>query len=262
MRDVTREIAFGGEWTSARAEMVAALFDDMAPGWTDSHTVPTRMASIVDAIDRGRSSHPVRSSNSAPAPAWRPRLLAEPVSRSLPSTSRCRCSSTLPPGAGSRVRGDSSALPLPDDAVDALLLVNMLLFPGEVDRVLSSTGELVWVNTLAEETPIHLSPDDVVAGAAGQLVGTGGPGRDRPLVRRPSSLSSGQTQAHPGQTDSADDRDRAVGGRLARTGSREFEEFDRRASRTWSTSRSRPHRRGSPVSDDDPAQPTEGERLR
>ena len=43
----------------------------------------------------------------------------------------------------------------------------MLLFPDEVDRVLAPDGPLIWVNTLAEETPIHLMPEEVVAALPG-----------------------------------------------------------------------------------------------
>jgi ubiquinone/menaquinone biosynthesis C-methylase UbiE len=68
-----------------------------------------------------------------------------------------------PASAGVRVRGDSSQLPFRAGAVTTMVLVNMLLFPAEVDRVLASDGAIVWVNTLAEETPIHLPPEEVVA---------------------------------------------------------------------------------------------------
>jgi hypothetical protein len=37
----------------------------------------------------------------------------------------------------------------------------MLLFPLEIDRLLAPGGTLVWVNTVAEQTPIHLSPAEV-----------------------------------------------------------------------------------------------------
>ena len=166
MRNVTREVAFGGRWTAARAEEVAALFDEMAPGWTDSHTVPTRLAAIVDALDRGSLvPGPIVELGSGTGVATA--LLAERGFEVVALDLSLQMLLHAPPDAGVRIRGDSSALPLPDDAADALLLVNMLLFPSEVDRVLSSAGVLVWVNTLAEETPIHLPPDDVVAALPG-----------------------------------------------------------------------------------------------
>jgi hypothetical protein len=70
-----------------------------------------------------------------------------------------------------RVQADASELPLADRSVSALVLVNMLLFPVEVDRVLAADGSLVWVNSLAELTPIHLSAQDVGEALPGRWEG-------------------------------------------------------------------------------------------
>lgn len=74
--------------------------------------------------------------------------------------------------AAPRVQGDSSALPFPEACFDVILLVNMLLFPDELCRVLAPGGSLVWVNTLGDQTPIHLPVDDVVTALPGQWSGT------------------------------------------------------------------------------------------
>ena len=50
-------------------------------------------------------------------------------------------------------------------------MINMLLFPHEVDRILRPGGAVVWVNTLGDQTPIHLPPDDVVTALPGDWVG-------------------------------------------------------------------------------------------
>jgi len=52
------------------------------------------------------------------------------------------------------------------------LLINMLLFPAEVDRVLRPEGTLLWVNTLGDQTPIHLPAVDVLEALPGDWVGT------------------------------------------------------------------------------------------
>ena len=72
---------------------------------------------------------------------------------------------------GSRVRADCCELPVPDASVDAVVLVNMLLFPAEVDRVLAPGGCLVWVNSSGEATPIHLLPEEVAAALPGTWTG-------------------------------------------------------------------------------------------
>ena len=50
-------------------------------------------------------------------------------------------------------------------------MINMLLFPHEVDRVLRPAGTVVWVNTLGDQTPIHLPPDDVLRALPGDWTG-------------------------------------------------------------------------------------------
>ncbi len=70
-----------------------------------------------------------------------------------------------------RVRGDASRLPFPDRTFDAVLMVNMLLFPAEVNRVLAAGGAILWVNTLGDQTPIHLPADDVVSALPGSWTG-------------------------------------------------------------------------------------------
>ena len=54
-----------------------------------------------------------------------------------------------------------------------MVLVNMLLFPAEVDRVVGSGGVVVWVNSLAERTPIHLPAADVARALPGRWDGVG-----------------------------------------------------------------------------------------
>jgi hypothetical protein len=66
---------------------------------------------------------------------------------------------------------DAALLPFRDASFDAVLMVNMLLFPGEVDRVLRPDGTAVWINTLGDQTPIHLPADDVVGALPGPWTG-------------------------------------------------------------------------------------------
>lgn len=75
------------------------------------------------------------------------------------------------PDLAPRVRADASALPFADYHFNAILVINMLLFPSEIDRLLRSDGVLVWVNTLGDQTPIHLPPADVLGALPGQWSG-------------------------------------------------------------------------------------------
>ena len=69
------------------------------------------------------------------------------------------------------MRADGASLPLPDDSVDVVALINMLLFPSEVDRVLRPGGAVLWFNTLGVRTPIHLPAEEVAAALPGRWRG-------------------------------------------------------------------------------------------
>ena len=70
--------------------------------------------------------------------------------------------------AGMPVLSDASALPVGDRSVGTIIAVNAFLFPEEYDRVLKTDGTILWINSLAEDTPIHLPIDDVVRALPGE----------------------------------------------------------------------------------------------
>jgi hypothetical protein len=51
-------------------------------------------------------------------------------------------------------------------------LINMFLFPVEVGRVLAEDGVLLWVSTNGDQTPIYLSPTEVLNALPGTWDGT------------------------------------------------------------------------------------------
>lgn len=173
MREVTRAVAFGGEWTDETRDRVAQIFDSMAPSWTVDHDKPERRAGIVDALTRGGvTPGPILELGSGSGIGTM-ELVAhgfEPIAMDLSIEMLIHAPTDL----GPRVQGDSSALPVPDGGAPHLLLVNMLLFPAEVDRVLAPDGAVIWVNTFAEETPIHLPAEDVVAALPGRWTAVAG----------------------------------------------------------------------------------------
>jgi SAM-dependent methyltransferase len=160
MRKVTREVAFEGGWSPERAKKVAELFDGLAPEW-HTRMKDERWEAIRDALERG--GVPAQGlcvelgagtgHGSVELARRYPRLVAVDLSREM---LRHRA-----PGVGWPVRADAARLPLRDGAADVLVLPNMLLFPAEVRRVLAPRGALVWVNSLGDRTPIHLSAEDV-----------------------------------------------------------------------------------------------------
>ena len=162
MRQVTREIAFAPDgWTPDRATKVAELFDGLAPGWRE-RDIPERHDALRDALTRGGPfPSGVCLEVGAGTGAATPELLetvGHVVATDLSAGMLSLAAPTVP-----LVRADAARLPLPDHAVAMVALVNMFLFPQEVDRVLALHGALLWVSTNGEDTPIYLEPAEVVA---------------------------------------------------------------------------------------------------
>ena len=171
MRLLTRAAALGEPWTTHDARRVAQIFDGLAPEWTERHVDPVKAAVVTDALDRGAPPLDGRWLELGSGTGAGTRLLhtrsVEQISVDLSPGMLAHA----PDGLAPKVRADSSQLPFPDDTFDAILMINMLLFPTEVDRVLRPGGALVWVNTLGDQTPIHLSPSEVERALPGVWTG-------------------------------------------------------------------------------------------
>lgn len=174
MRQMTRRVAFEHRWDGRNATNVASLFDGLAEEWARRGADPNRVAAIDDALDRGGASLEGRwlelGSGTGIGTAVARRRIDSLVAADLSWEMLTRA----PPSLAPRVRADASALPFGNDQFDGLLLVNMLLFPDEVARVLRRAGALVWVNTSGDQTPIHLPPADVLAALPGDWRGRAG----------------------------------------------------------------------------------------
>lgn len=166
MRRVTREVALDGQWDNRRRGNVAALFDSMADQWHTSHDHPGRYLPLLDALDRGgvRSRHCVELGAGT---GLGTRHLVERLDSVIATDLSMEMLAHLDSAWGRRVQLDAAQLPFPDASVQLFVLNNMLLFPAETDRVLAADGQIVWVNTAGEETPIHLTAEEVVAALPG-----------------------------------------------------------------------------------------------
>lgn len=190
MRKVTRQVAFDGIWDATRAAKVAALFDSMAADWSETHVDETKAAPIDDGLERGSVRTAGRWLEIGSGTGAGTRVLHDRVDQLVAFDLAAEMLRHAPGELAPRVRGDASALPFADGSFDAVLMVNMLLFPAEVDRVLALHGSVLWVNTLGDQTPIHLPPDDVAAALPGNWVGQtarAGTGFWASLRRRPGS---------------------------------------------------------------------------
>ena len=98
------------------------------------------------------------------------RYLADRVPRMVTvdlSKDMLRLAADLP----QRVRADATRLPFAPGVFAGALLVNMFLFPRELDRMIAPGGHLVWINTNGNQTPIHLPAEDVARALPGEWAG-------------------------------------------------------------------------------------------
>ena len=171
IRKVTRRVAFEGAWDLERAHKFADLFDSMAADWAKRADEP-RSASISDAIKRGNvplAGHWLELGSGTGAGTA---VLHDAGIKAVALDLAMQMLGNADPTLAPQIQGDSSSLPVRDQSVDAILCVNMLLFPSEVDRVLRQDGTLVWVNSLGDQTPIHLPPTDVLLALPGEWEAT------------------------------------------------------------------------------------------
>ena len=176
MRKVTRQVAFEHGWSPERASKVADLFDSMAAEWDGPRSGPQRTAPIRDAVARGGLDVSGRWLELGAGTGIATRTLAPSLANGGGSVVSVDLALEMlrntPERVAPLVQSDASRLPFGDDAFDGLMLMNMLLFPDEVDRVLRSTGQLLWVNSLGDRTPIHLSPAELVEALPGEWSAT------------------------------------------------------------------------------------------
>lgn len=172
MRVMTRRAAGleGPPWDAEARAQVGAIFDELAGDW-HTRSTPERTRVVVDALDRGGVGPGGTALELGSGIGTYTALLAERFDHVLAVDLSEAMLHLADPAPGARVRADCCDLPVPDASVDAVVLVNMLLFPAEVDRVLAPGGRVVWVSSSGEATPIHLLPDEVAAALPGTWAG-------------------------------------------------------------------------------------------
>ncbi len=171
MRKLTRSVALGEPWTQDDADRVADVFDSLAEKWSTRHVDDTKAAPVRDALERGAVPIDGTWLELGSGTGAGTLLLADIVGSLVATDLSAQMLHHAPNELAPRVNADASMLPFPDRSFDAVLMINMLLFPREVDRVLRPEGTVVWVNTLGDQTPIHLPATDVLAALPGTWSG-------------------------------------------------------------------------------------------
>jgi SAM-dependent methyltransferase len=175
MRVATRRAAGldADGWTRDLRDDVRRFFDDLAGEW-DTRTSPQRTAIVRDAINRGfgriQPIGDVAIEIGSGTGAYSA-LLAERFNTVLAVDLSLAMLRQAPRGPAQRMQADGSRLPIRDGVAAVVVLINALLFPREVERVLSARGVLLWVNSSGEQTPIYLPTDDLVRSLSGKWTG-------------------------------------------------------------------------------------------
>lgn len=178
MRIVTREVAFDpASWDDERRKHVTGVFDGLAEEWHTRH-LEHRISPLRDALERGDVKRGLClevGCGTGPATA----LLAESFACNVAIDISSEMLRRAKAASAGRVLADGARLPFAEGSADTIVLMNMLLFPAEIDRLLGAGGTVVWVNSRGAGTPIHLSPEDLVEALPGSwqakaaLVGPG-----------------------------------------------------------------------------------------
>lgn len=166
MRVVTEAVAADpSAWTPEVAAHVDRFFEDRSATWHTTSS-PRSEVALVDLLDRVQEAFPSPVVELGSGTGSGTAALAVRFEHVIAGDLSAGMLERLPASLASRVRLDASVLPFADHVVGTLVCVNMMLFSDEVRRVLRDHGAVIWVNSIGECTPIHLSAEKV-AGALG-----------------------------------------------------------------------------------------------
>ena len=174
VRAVTEAVAADeSAWTPAEAAEITERFDELAPDWSN-RLRPEEFVGLPDACERGGLPRSALCLEVGSGTGFGTVHLAAHFRQVVAMDLSAGMLALAPPGLAPRVRADGARLPLADRSVDVVALINMLLFPSEVDRVLRPGGAVLWFNTLGVHTPIHLPAEEVAASLPGRWRGVAG----------------------------------------------------------------------------------------
>ena len=149
---------------------IRAQFDRLAPVW-HGRVGPEALAALGAALDRleepPRRALDLGTGTGKAAVVVAERFPdAEVVGVDLAPEMIAEARRVLPPGLGERIRfevADAADLPFEDGAFDLVVLLNMIPFFPELERVTAPGGTLVVSSGFGPETPIWTPPETLRA---------------------------------------------------------------------------------------------------
>jgi ubiquinone/menaquinone biosynthesis C-methylase UbiE len=143
------------------AEEVKKLFDEKAGDWSTTRNIPTRGVPVLDALERGEV-HGKRVVDLGAGTGLATQLLVNNFESVVAvDISKEMLKNSVTPET-SQVCADGYCLPFASNSIDVFLVMNMILFPNEIERCLKDKGFLVWISSRGPETPIYLPPEEVI----------------------------------------------------------------------------------------------------
>jgi Methyltransferase domain len=172
MRIMTRRAAglAPGGWDAEARGRVETTFDELSSEW-HTRTSAQRTTVVIDALDRGGVTGGRVAIEVGSGIGNYSGLLAVRFGTVAAVDLSLAMLRLAPPAPATRIQADAADLPFRVGSADAVVLVNALLFPAEVDRVLAPNGSVAWVNSSGDQTPIHLRSEEVAAVLPGEWRG-------------------------------------------------------------------------------------------
>lgn len=164
------QVAAGHAWGHEVARAVAALFDEQAATWNTEHSTG-RFDPVTDALHRGGIHAWGRCLEAGSGTGQITPLLAARFAQTISIDLSAAMLEQATGSPASRLRCDAAHLPFTDAAFDAALLADTFCLAGELARVLTPHGAVIWVNLLGKDGPLYIPAAHIAHALPGEWHG-------------------------------------------------------------------------------------------
>jgi SAM-dependent methyltransferase len=164
------QVVVEGRWGPDVASVVTALFDQQAATWNAEHSVG-RFDPVEDALHRGGVATGGRCLEVGSGTGQITPLLAAHFGQVVCIDLSAAMLDQAAASPGTRVRGDAAQMPFAPAVFDAAVLVDVFCFAGELARVLTDDGAVLWINVLGRDGPLYVPAADIARALPGEWNG-------------------------------------------------------------------------------------------